>query len=158
MTDALGHIGRGWAFPLRVDGRGGIALIGGEDEIEASLRMILSTALGERVMRPDFGCEIWDLVFDPLGPNTLGTMNHAVRRAAAQWEPRVDLVDVAIDDTASDEGRVDILLTYRIKATNDTRNLVYPFYAIPREEQGAPAPAVTTSADGRSLVLKEEET
>jgi phage baseplate assembly protein W len=157
MTSAYEHIGRGWAFPLRVDGRGGIALIGGEDEIEASIRMILMTAPGERVMRPDFGCELWDLVFHPLGPNTLGLMDQAVRRAVVQWEPRVELIDVTIDDTASDEGRADILLSYRVKATNDLRNLVYPFYVIPKEEPGPSESMETASAFERTLVLKEEE-
>ena len=65
-------IGRGWAFPARIDTRGGVALVVGDDEIEASLRMILGTALGERVMRPEFGCAIWDLVFAPVNATTLG--------------------------------------------------------------------------------------
>lgn len=120
--------------------------------------MILLTAPGERVMRPDFGCEIWDLMFAPLGPNTFGMMNHAVRRAVVQWEPRVDLLDVTIDPSGSEEGRVDIIVSYRVKATNDTRNLVHPFYVIPKEEPGVSAPVGTASAGDRTFALKEEKT
>jgi phage baseplate assembly protein W len=122
-------------------------------EIDASIRMILSTAPGERVMRPDFGCEIWDLLFAPLEPNTFGTMDYVVRTALIQWEPRIDLLDVVVEPSAEEDGLVDILISYRIKATNDMRNLVYPFYVIPKEQPAGPTPA--TPAGSGNLVLEE---
>jgi uncharacterized protein len=132
-SDANTFIGRGIAFPMRVDHTGSIAMVTGPQDIDRSIVMVLSTAKGERLMRPQFGCAIWDQLFEPINANTLGLMAQAVRDAVGQWEPRVELEDVR---TAADEdgtGRVLIDITYRIRATNDRRNLVYPFYTIPGE-------------------------
>ncbi|MDQ3986719.1 MAG: GPW/gp25 family protein [Actinomycetota bacterium] len=134
MKDATDFIGRGWAFPPRIGPRGGLALVSGSEEIEGSIRMILSTAPGERVMRPDFGCAIWDLLFAPGDPNTLGLMSQAVRDAVSRWEPRVELEAVQTKPDPDDSSRVFIAVTYVIKSTNDRRNLIYPFYVIPKEE------------------------
>ncbi len=133
MSDASNFIGRGITFPMRVDQSGSIAMGAGADDIDANLKVVLITAPGERVMRPQFGCRIWDLVFEPINANTLGLMGEAVRDAVGQWEPRVDLLDVEVSPDVGDHGRVRIALTYRVKATNDVRNLVHPFYVIPRE-------------------------
>ena len=133
MTGDLDFVGRGWAFPVEVGPRGGIALVGGADEIDASLRLILSTAPGERVMRPEFGCRIWDLLFAPVEPNSLGLMVQAVREAVGRWEPRVELQDVRAAPEVGDPARVLIRLAYSIRSTNASHNLVYPFYVIPRE-------------------------
>jgi len=133
MNDVSDFIGRGWTFPVRLTARGGIALTSGTDEVDSALRMILSTALGERVMRPEFGCRIWDLLFHPLDANTIGQMEQAVRDAVSQWEPRVDLEGVRAVPDEDDVGLVHIEIAYRLQATNDRRNLVYPFYVIPKE-------------------------
>ena len=134
MTDAAADfIGRGISFPMRVDQSGALALTSGATDIDASLRMVLITAPGERLMRPKFGCRIWDLLFEPVNANTIGLMAEAVRDAVSQWEPRVTLEDVVIDPDPNDHSRVMINLIYRIRATNDRRNLVYPFYVIPQE-------------------------
>ena len=126
-------IGRGLSFPFRIDHTGGIALTTGADDIEGSMRVILSTAPGERVMRPRFGCRIWEQLFEPINANTLGYMAQAVRDSISQWEPRVDLEEVTTSADPSGQGRVLIDITYRVRATNDRRNLVYPFYTIPGE-------------------------
>lgn len=137
MSTRGDFIGRGWAFPVRVTGRGGIVLAHDGDELDGALRMILATAPGERVMRPEFGCAIWDQLFDPVDGNSLGLMAQAVREAVGRWEPRVEVesVDPHVDPADPTCVRVDV--TYVVKATNDRRNLVYPFYVIPREEAGA---------------------
>lgn len=127
-------IGRGIRFPMGVDHRGSIAMASGPDAVECAIRVVLSTAPSERVMRPLFGCRIWDLLFEPVNANTIGLMAQAVREAVAQWEPRVTLLDVVVTPDADDGGLVRIFLTYEIRTTNDRRNLVYPFYVIPREE------------------------
>jgi phage baseplate assembly protein W len=95
--------------------------------------MILSTAPGERLMRPQFGCRVWHLLFEPINANTLGLMAEAVREAVGRWEPRVDLQDVRVVPAPDDYGQVIIHVDYVIKASNDARNLVFPFYVIPRE-------------------------
>jgi phage baseplate assembly protein W len=126
-------IGSGWAFPGQITPGGSVRLVNGGEEIDAALRMILTTAPGERVMRPDFGCSMWEQVFAPVNPNTLGTIEQNVREAITRWEPRVELTSV----TALPEGdgsMISIEITYQVKATNDHRNLVYPFYVIPQEE------------------------
>lgn len=129
-----GFVGRGIRFPMGVDHRGGIALTSGPEELDSSLRVILSTAPGERVMRPEFGCRIWDLLFEPVNANTLGLMAQATREAVAQWEPRVELEEVEVAPDPRAPELVRIAVTYRVRDTNDRRNLVYPFYVIPREE------------------------
>lgn len=128
-------VGRGIAFPMRVDHRGAIATIGGPEQLEASLRTIIGTAPGERAMRPRFGCAIWDHMFSPLDPNTLGLMAQAVRDAVAQWEPRAVVEDVVVTPLPDDASGAQVVveLVYRDRATNDRRNLVYPFYVIPEE-------------------------
>jgi len=133
VADAADFIGRGILFPLRVDQSGSIALGRGADDIDASIRMAIITAPGERVMRPEFGCRIWDLLFEPINANTLGLMAEAVRDAVSQWEPRVVLEDLDLEPDPAQPGRVMIHMAYRVRATNDRRNLVFPFYVIPRE-------------------------
>jgi uncharacterized protein len=136
VSDATADfIGRGILFPLRVDQSGGIALGSGTDDIDASIRMAIVTAPGERVMRPQFGCRIWDLLFEPINANTLGLMAEAVRDTVSQWEPRVTLEDVVVEPDPASPARVLIDLRYRVRTTNDRRNLVFPFYVIPREAE-----------------------
>ena len=127
-------IGSGLAFPLQVDRRGGIALARDETDIEQAIELILATAPGERPMRPEFGCAIWDQLFEPINANTLGLMAQAVRESISQWEPRVELEDVTTSADPDGQGKVNIDITYRVRASNDRRNLVYPFYTIPGEE------------------------
>lgn len=124
-------VGAGWDFPPSLSVSGGVALVTGLDEIEGALRSILSTAPGERLMRPDFGCAAWDYVFDPMNANTVSLVEQAVREAVKRWEPRVELLDVHA--TAVGSGFV-VDLAYRVKATNDRRNLVHPFYVVAGEE------------------------
>lgn len=131
MSDFLGA---GWAFPVGVDARGRVALAHRERDIEQAIRIILLTPPGQRVMRPEFGCKIHDLLFAPNDATTAGLAEYYVREALAMWEPRVDVVAVrAIPDPDQPE-RMLIDLTYEIKATHDRRALVFPFYRIPGEE------------------------
>jgi uncharacterized protein len=122
-------LGLGWNFPVTTGAGGQIAMApSAEEGIRQSIWLILSTAPGERVMRPDFGCGISDLVF---GVNNAGTANAvagAVREALSQWEPRIDVLDVY---AAPDPGRPNVLLIeidYQVRSTNSRFNLVYPFY------------------------------
>jgi uncharacterized protein len=127
-------IGTGLAFPLRVDHRGAIALVGGEEDIEQAINLILSTAPGERPMRPEFGCAVHDYLFDVIDGETIGNVLAAIRSALTRWEPRIDIESLDSDLSEVDDGRLIITIGYRVRATNAKRNLVYPFYVIPAEE------------------------
>ena len=135
MSSFADFIGQGLAFPMRVDGSGRLAMSRGGEDIERYLRVVLGTAKGERVMRPNFGCAIWDLLFEPINENTLGLMAQAVRDSVSQWEPRAELEEVTVEPSDDNDGVVNISISYLIRATNDKRNLVYPFYVIPREDE-----------------------
>jgi phage baseplate assembly protein W len=127
-------VGRGFFWPMQVDHTGSIRLTDGASDIDAAMAVVLATAPGERVMRPEFGCRIWDLLFEPVTANLIGLMAQAVREALAQWEPRVEVDRVDPVPDSRDSALVQITVAYRIKATNDRRNLVFPFYVIPHEE------------------------
>ena len=129
MTEQF--IGRGWAFPLRVDQTGGIALVSREQEIEEAIRLILGTAPGERPMRPEFGCRIHEFLFASADGETADAISGEVTSALRQWEPRIDVRDVVVTIDAKDPALLYIDIRYSIRATNDRRNLVFPFYVIP---------------------------
>ena len=127
-------LGTGLAFPLGVDRRGGVALSRDHDDVEQAIGIILTTAPGERPMRPEFGCGVHDYVFDVIDAATLGRMEEEVRRALERWEPRIDVLRVEFDLDGAAEGGLAIGIEYRIRATSDVRNLVFPFYVIPADE------------------------
>jgi Bacteriophage baseplate protein W len=131
MTEILGS---GVAFPLHLDQRGALALAEGEEDIAQAIEVILSTAPGERPTRPEFGCEVHDLVFDMIDAAMVGKVDVAVRDALARWEPRIEVTEIDFDLSRVDDGRLDVTIRYRIRATSTERNLVYPFYVIPAEE------------------------
>jgi phage baseplate assembly protein W len=126
-------IGRGFAWPLGVDHTGAIGLSAGVPDLDRSIEIVLMTAPGERLMRPQFGCRIWDLLFEPITANLLGMISEAVRQALAQWEPRVEVEDVTTTPDLDRDGLVRVAISYRVKSTNDRRNLVFPFYTIPED-------------------------
>jgi uncharacterized protein len=127
-------VGRGFSWPLSVDHTGSIRLTAGVPDLDQSMRLVLMTAPGERVMRPEFGCRIWDLLFEPITANLLGLINEAVRRALAQWEPRVEVREVT-SSPAEEDGLVRVMIDYTVRSTNDRRNLVFPFYVIPHDSE-----------------------
>lgn len=131
MTDQF--IGRGWAFPLRTDATGGIALVSREREIEEAIRLILGTTPGERPMRPAFGCRIHEHVFASADGTTANAIAADVRAALETWEPRISVQDVLVSFDSGDASTLYIDVRYAIRATNDRRNLVFPFYVIPGE-------------------------
>ena len=131
MSDEF--IGAGWAFPLRTDATGGIALVSREREVEESIRLILGTAPGERPMRPEFGCRIHDEVFAEADAATAGRIAADVRTALRRWEPRVSVDEVIVTADADEPSTLYIDVRYSVRSTNDRRNLVFPFYTIPAE-------------------------
>ena len=118
----------GFSFPVALDEAGRVALARYEESIRQAIWIILGTATGERVMRPDFGCGIHDLVFAVNSAGTAGRVASLVREALLRWEPRVDVLDV---DAAADPAQPNLLLVkidYQVRTTNSRFNLVYPFY------------------------------
>lgn len=120
-------LGRGWSFPVvPVDGR--LAWQGGEEKIRQSIWILLSTAPGERVMRPDFGCGIHDLVFEANTAALRGRVQQRVRDALLRFEPRIDLLDVRVETPPEARNYLLISVDYRVRANNAFHNLVYPFF------------------------------
>ena len=126
-------LGVGWAFPVAVDARGRIALARQVTDIEQAILMILTTPKGQRVMRPEFGCQIHELIFAPNDANTWGLAEYYVEEALRFWEPRIELTNVTASRDPENNERMDIHIEYIVKATLDRRTLVYPFYRIPGE-------------------------
>jgi phage baseplate assembly protein W len=145
QTQPADILGSGWAFPVGVDARGRIALARREQDIEQAIRIILLTPKGQRVMRPEFGCQIHDLLFAPNDATTAGLAIYYVEEALAMWEPRIRVTEVTADTDAGEPSRLLITIHYEILATYDQRTLVFPFYRIPGEEG---AEAVHTSLSG----------
>ncbi len=134
-------IGAGWAFPAVVTATGRVGLAAGGDDVEQAIRIILSTAPGERPMRPDFGCGIHGLVFDSLDATTVARADVEVRQALDRWEPRIELDDLVFSTDAVDVGVLYVDIRYRLRATNEPRNLVFPFYTLPGAVPPAPEPS-----------------
>jgi phage baseplate assembly protein W len=105
-----------------------------ERDVEEAIRMILLTPIGQRVMRPEFGCRIHDLIFAPNEATTTGLARYYVEDALGMWEPRIDVTEVLVTPDPLNTGRLLIEIRYVIKATHDERALVFPFYRIPGED------------------------
>jgi hypothetical protein len=131
-------IGQGLAYPLQLTARGELALAHGDVEIEQSIRIILETVPGERKMRPEFGCRVHTLIFHPRDASTEALLIEYVREALARWEPRIDLENIEVLDSPENDGAWFVNISYIVKATHDTRSIVFPFYL--EGEEGAPPP------------------
>ena len=127
-------LGQGLAFPLQINPRGGLALASGERDIEQAIRIILETIPGERVMRPDFGCRIHELLFAPHNAVTEGLAARYVTLALERWEPRIDVQKVSADSHPDHDGVMMIEIQYRVRDTHNERSIVYPFYLTGDEE------------------------
>jgi len=121
-------LGRGWKFPVGVDATGRIALSEYEDDISEALRIVLLTSKGERVMRQEFGASLHDFVFESMSATTIGRAQAAVTDALIKWEPRIEVLRVDVEPEQGEIGKLLIDIEYRVRATNNRFNLVFPFY------------------------------
>lgn len=121
-------LGRGWAFPFSIETDRGIALVAYEEDIKQSIRIILSTRKGERVMRSDFGCGIHELVFGAINTSLISQIERDVTEALRRYEARIEVDQVAVDQRFVNEGRLEVSIEYRVRTTNQRDNYVYPFY------------------------------
>jgi uncharacterized protein len=125
MSDFLGV---GWTSPITLDKNGQIEMAEYDEAVRQSIWMILGTAPGERMMRPDFGCGIHNLMFAPNSAGTTGQAVDDVHRALIEWEPRIDVLEVEVIPDEAQPNLLLIQLNYRVRTTNNRFNLVYPFY------------------------------
>lgn len=121
-------LGTGWKFPVRINGRGGFSLSSEEQDVAEAIWIVLATGRGERIMRPEFGCGIYDYVFAPNNASTRGAIAYQVQQALVRWEPRIDVVDVRAEEDPAQPNLLLIHVDYRIRANNAFHNLVYPFF------------------------------
>lgn len=121
-------LGRGISFPPRLDVRGALELSDDERSIQESIKIILGTTPGERVMRPDFGCLVNDLVFAPNNARTMHMACHHIEQALIRWEHRIILKEVKAEPDPDDESRINISIGYEVRSVNTYFNMVYPFY------------------------------
>lgn len=121
-------LGKGWKFPIETDVHGNIATSSYEKSIEESIRIILGTTPGERVMHPDFGCKINENVFFPNSSRTVALAIRYVEEAIVKWEPRVILKSVTGEADPDNPVKINIKINYEIRSVNTFFNMVYPFY------------------------------
>jgi phage baseplate assembly protein W len=127
--DRKDFLGRGWAMPVDLDPQTGlVAQVAYEDDIRQSILIILETSPGERVMRPNFGCGIHDLVFAAIDSTVLQQIRSVVSEALRRCEARIDVLGVTVDEAATSEGVLLVEIEYRVRKTNQVGNLVFPFY------------------------------
>ncbi len=121
--------GTGWAFPPAFDNKTGEALmVSDATDIQQSLHVLLSTRPGERVMQPTYGCNLEELLFEPLTTTFKTYIKQLIQTAILYHEPRIKLNNVDLDDSVDVEGLVLIKLEYTIRTSNSRYNFVYPFY------------------------------
>lgn len=136
MTNEI--VGRGWAFPPKI-GAHGVALTTERNEIDQAIRIILTTQIGQRVMRPEFGSRLHELVFEPNNSHTAARARRYIEEALERWEPRINLKEIRVNPAYTVPGSNDsghqlmVEINYEVKTTHDERSLVYPFYLIPGE-------------------------
>lgn len=127
-------LGRGWKFPVNVTAYAQVSMSEYEKDIKEAIWIILGTAKGERVMRPEFGCGIHDYVFEAINDSTLTLIADSVRDALIRWEHRIEVIDVGTSAERIHKGKLLISIDYEIRGTNNRFNLVYPFYLTEGEE------------------------
>ena len=122
-------LGTGWSFPPRFSKiKKGLELVSGEEDIRESLQILLSTRLGERFLQPKYGCNLDELLFEPLNTTLKTYIRGLVKQAILHYEPRIELEDVQIETIDEPAGKIELVVFYRVRATNSRHNLVFPFY------------------------------
>lgn len=130
MDTDVSFLGTGWSFPPEFSIRAGVRMVSAEEDIRQSLHIVLATAPGERVMRPDFGAGVKQQIYENIDETTVTVLKDAIRRAILFFEPRVVLEAISADTAMAMEGRLDFSIDYTIISTNSRHNIVYPFYCL----------------------------
>lgn len=127
FTNTKAFLGKGWKFPIS-SGPSGINKSEYEESVKESINIILGTRPGERVMNPEFGCRLWDIVFEPNNHTVYTEIKHIAHESLAKWEPRISVDSVDVESNPNSHERIDIKISYTVNKTNSVHNLVYPFY------------------------------
>lgn len=139
MSNERDFLGKGLRFPVSVNLNGGVSSSAYDENVRQSIFIILGTAPGERVHRPDFGCRIHDLMFAPNNEITAARAEVYCEEAIYKFEPRIDAVSVRAGANTDQPNRLDIRIEYIIAGKNDKKNLVFPFYLRNDDETGTPS-------------------
>ena len=127
--DIRAFLGTGWKFPITVERASGrIQMSSKEENIEDSIRIIIGTRKGERMMEPEFGCRIWEYSSETVDHTTLYAMKNEVEDSLVQWEPRITEIHVEISDEKIEQGLLLIHISYKVHSKNNVYHLIYPFY------------------------------
>jgi len=124
-------LGKRIAFPLHLDDRNKLAMVDGDMAVRQSIYLIVMTVPGERVLRPEFGCRIHELIFDPLNKQTFVTAKRYVEEAIRRWEPRIEVIELDVESGDVDRAELLINIKYKHKNRPDPRSLVFPYYLNP---------------------------
>jgi uncharacterized protein len=131
ILERQSFLGTGWTFPPTFDAMNNIVrMVSNAEDIEESIRIIISTTPGERIMQPEFGCNIKKLVFEKIDSNIVGELNHLIYQALLDFEPRVNFLSAEIVKRDELDGILYIRVHYSIVITNTRHNLVFPFYLV----------------------------
>ncbi|MEO8416243.1 MAG: GPW/gp25 family protein [Ginsengibacter sp.] len=128
MQQDSSFLGRGWSFPPTFTKSVGVEMLDGEDDIQSSLQILLSTGIGERIMQPEYGCNTDSMIFESITTGFQTYMQNLIKNAILLYEPRIDLKTVDLLTQNASGGLVLISIDYVVRTTNTRGNLVYPFY------------------------------
>ncbi|GBO55797.1 GPW/gp25 family protein [Pseudanabaena sp. lw0831] len=121
-------LGTGWSFPPEfLPTTGEVVMTADEEDIQSSLKILFGTAIGERIFNPKYGLNMQEILFEPLSTTLKTDLTDRVKIAILIYEPRIELLSLELDTTAENEGKISIVMEYRVRATNSRYNLVYPF-------------------------------
>jgi phage baseplate assembly protein W len=123
-------LGTGWSFPPEFALESGqVVMTSDEEDIEASLKILLGTALGERAFNPKYGLDLHEMLFEPMSTTMTTFLKDRVKTSILIYEPRINLLSLVLDTSAQTDGQVSIIVDYEVRTTNSRFNLVYPFYS-----------------------------
>lgn len=137
MSDKTsGFLGRGWAFPPKftitrsktAQAEGTVGMVGGDEDIQQSLQILMATFRGERIMRQRYGLGVWGHVFDSVDDTSLADLSSQIEDAILFWEPRIRVENISFDTSAAVDGTLQIHISYRIPEINSRSNIVFPYY------------------------------
>jgi len=126
---ANSFLGTGWSFPPAFDTvSNSVQMTSDEIDIQFSLQILLSTRKGERVMQPEYGCNLDEMLFEPMSTTFKTYISQMIKRAILYYESRIDLNSVIVDDSDEINGTILLILDYTVRTTNSRFNFVYPYY------------------------------
>ncbi|TNE54005.1 MAG: hypothetical protein EP338_08935 [Bacteroidetes bacterium] len=140
-------LGKGWAFPPEFDKQKGIEMVSDYKDIAQSLHILMNTSLGERVMLPEYGCNLFDYLFEPISTSRDYMIRDMIKTAIINYEPRVVLNEVSVDQSGYQDGIIRIRVDYTVRANNTRFNLVFPYYKV----EGTGVPTLYSFQEGNKI-------